>query len=33
MTRCAKATGAGITASHLLPHMAGGASNLSELRV
>ena len=32
MTRCAKATGAGITASHLLPQTAGCASNVSEVR-
>ncbi|MBY0575561.1 MAG: hypothetical protein K2P67_03065, partial [Gallionellaceae bacterium] len=30
MTRCAKATGAGITASHLRPQTAGYASNVSE---
>jgi hypothetical protein len=33
MTRYAKATGAGITASHLLPQTAGYASNVSEVRL
>jgi len=32
MTRCANATGAGMTASHLLPQAAGFASNVSEVR-
>ena len=33
MTRCANATGAGITALHLLPQSAGFASNVSEVHV
>ena len=32
MTRCANATGAGMTASHLLPQSAGFASNVSEVQ-
>ena len=33
MTRCANATGAGVTALHLLPQSAGFASNVSEVHV
>ncbi len=33
MTRCANATGAGMTALHLLPQSAGFASNVSEVHV
>jgi len=32
MTRCANATGAGMTALHLLPQSAGFAGNVSEVR-
>ncbi len=33
MTRCANATGAGMTALHLLPQPAGFASNVSEVHI
>ena len=32
MTRCANATGAGTAALHLLPQLAGYASNVSEVQ-
>ncbi len=32
LVRCAHATGAGMTASHLLPQSAGFAGNVSEVR-